>query len=466
MQAQDRQRIASQERVIAQMQANHAQATVDFLANKFTSADLYNWMSGILGRVYGYLQQAAAVARLAQNQLAFERQEKPPAVIRADYWQAPSQADTSSSGNGQAPDRRGLTGSARLLQDIYQLDQYAFETNKRKLQLSKTISLAQLAPLEFQKLPPDRVLPFTTPMALFDREFPGHYLRMIRRVRTSLVALIPPNQGIRATLATTGLSRVVIANGGFRSVVVRRDPELVALTSPLNATGLFELDIQSELLLPFEMMGVDTSWELQMPKAANPFDYRTIADVLLTIEYTALNSFDYQQQVIQQLDRTVSADRPFSFRQQFPDQCGRPAQPRSATDTDDRDVQDSPSGLPPNLEDITIQHLVLYVVLAEGESFRLGAIHLKLTRLDKDKRVVGAGDATPVGGVISTRSGSGDGWQGMRRAAPFGEWELKFPDKSVRDGVAVDTKELFASEAVDDLLFIITYDGRTPAWPM
>ena len=39
--------------MIAQMQANHAQATVDFLANKFTSADLYNWMSGILGRVYG-----------------------------------------------------------------------------------------------------------------------------------------------------------------------------------------------------------------------------------------------------------------------------------------------------------------------------------------------------------------------------------------------------------------------------
>src|SRR5262249_45305645 len=147
----DHQRIASQERVIAQMQANHAQATVDFLANKFTSAELYNWMSGILGRVYGYfLQQATAISRLAQNQLAFERQEKPPAVIRADYWQAPSQAETGGGGNGQAPDRRGLTGSARLLQDIYQLDQYAFDTNKRKLQLSKTVSLAQLAPTEFQ----------------------------------------------------------------------------------------------------------------------------------------------------------------------------------------------------------------------------------------------------------------------------------------------------------------------------
>ena len=200
-------------------------------------------------------------------------------------------------------------------------------------------------------------------------------------------------------------------------------------------------------------------------KAANPFDYRTIADVLLTIEYTALNSFDYQQQVIQQLDRTVSADRPFSFRQQFPDQwydLHNPDQPPTPMTVTFKTAQADF----PLIWKTSLFSTSCCMVLAEGESFRLGAIHLKLTRLDKDKRVVGAGDATPVGGVISTRSGSGDGWQGMRRAAPFGEWELKFPDKSVRDGVAVDTKELFASEAVDDLLFIITYDGRTPAWPM
>jgi len=35
--------------------------------------------------------------------------------------------------------------------------------------------------------------------------------------------------------------------------------------------------------MPFESMGVDTTWEFQMPKAANQFDYRTIADVLFTI---------------------------------------------------------------------------------------------------------------------------------------------------------------------------------------
>ena len=57
-----------------------------------------------------------------------------------------------------------------------------------------------------------------------------------------------------------------------------------------------------KLLLPFEGTDTDTVWRFDLPKAANPFDYSTIADVLLTLEYTALNGFDYRQQVIQTLD--------------------------------------------------------------------------------------------------------------------------------------------------------------------
>jgi hypothetical protein len=34
-------------------------------------------------------------------------------------------------------------------------------------------------------------------------------------------------------------------------------------------------------------MGVDTVWQLELPKAANPFNFNAIADVLLTIEYRA-----------------------------------------------------------------------------------------------------------------------------------------------------------------------------------
>src|SRR5260370_37062644 len=124
-------------------------------------------MRGVLQRVYGFfLQQATAMAQLASNQLAFERQQVPPPYIQSDYWEAPS----DGGGQAKAPDRRGLTGSARLLQDIYQLDQYAFDANKRKLQLTKTISLARMAPAEFQPFRHTATMPFATPMETFDRD--------------------------------------------------------------------------------------------------------------------------------------------------------------------------------------------------------------------------------------------------------------------------------------------------------
>ena len=84
------QQIAVQEREIAGVQLAHAAATADFLATKFTSAELFEWMSGVLNQVYAYfLRQATALARLAQAQLAFERQEPNRGLIQGDYWQGP-----------------------------------------------------------------------------------------------------------------------------------------------------------------------------------------------------------------------------------------------------------------------------------------------------------------------------------------------------------------------------------------
>jgi hypothetical protein len=238
-----------------------------------------------------------------------------------------------------------LTGSARLLQDIYTLDQYAFETDKRKLNLSQTFSLARMAPFDFEQFRQTGVLTFATPMPLFDRDFPGHYLRLIKCVRTSVIALIPPHHGIRATLTASGISRVVTGGEVFQQVAVRRDPELVALTSPISATGVFELDTQSEMLRPFESMGVDTFWQFEMPRAANPFDFRTIADVLVTIEYTALNSFDTAS--------SAQVAQPEAKRRALihfpPTVCRpvvRPAQPRTERNTDDSEIQDVARGVP------------------------------------------------------------------------------------------------------------------------
>lgn len=453
--AQDHVRVVGQEQEIAEMQADHAQGTLEFLSNKFTDVDLYDWMANILTSVYGFfLQQATAVAKLAENQLAFERQETPPAYIQADYWAVP--AEDSLNGESGGPDRRGLTGSARLLQAVYQLDQYAFDTKQRKLQLTKVISLAKLDPYSFHRFRQTGTVTFVTSQQLFDRDFPGHYLRLIRQVRTSVIALIPPMQGIHATLSAAGISRVIIGPDIFQTTIVRRDPEQVALTAPSSATGLFELETQSDLLLPFEGMGVDTTWEFQLPKAANLFDYRTIADVIIAIDYTALNSFTYRQQVIQELDNSVSADQPFSFRNQFadqwydlhnPDQTANPMVVRFETRRED---------FPPNIDDLTIEQVLLYLAgPAEGTN---GDISLTLSFTSSDAHgKVGGGSRTDEG-VISTRRSNGNPWLAMKGKSPVGRWELTFPDTP-------DVRELFEQERIEDILLVITYSGYTPEWP-
>jgi len=466
--AQDNVQIANQEQTIAAIQANHAVAIVGFLANKFTNAELYEWMSTILQRVYSFfLQQATVMAELATNQLAFERQQVPPPYIQADYWEAPT--DRGAGGNptnGNAPERRGLTGSARLLQDISQLDQYAFLTNTRKLQLTKTISLAQLAPAEFQRFLETGVLTFATPMTMFDSEFPGHYLRLIKRVRISVIALIPPTLGIRATLSTTGASRVVIQSDGFQNVVVRREPMSVALSSPHDATGLFvDLEPQPDMLLPFEDSGVDTNWELRMPRAANQFDFRTIADVLITLDYTALDSPDYRQQIVQKLNARsfFSADRPFSFRNELADQwydLHNPDQIASSVKGQDQIVVSFTTqrdDFPPNITNLKIQQVVLYFARAERPPFEVSVTYLHFT--EQGSVTALGGPATSVDGIISTRTGSAGSWISLLGRTPIGTWELALPNTE-------QVRNWFKNEQIEDILFAITFSGRTPEWPV
>ena len=456
--AQDNVRIAGQDRNIAALQADFASTNVEYLANKFTNVALYEWMSQVLEGVYrDLLQQATSLAQVAAAQLAFERQETPPVVIKADYWQMPQGGLSSAAAGDTGTDRKGITGSYRLLDDIYRLDQYAFATAQRKLQLTKTISLARLSPAEFQRLRQSGVMEFGTPSLLFDTDFPGHYLRLINRVRTSVVALVPATEAIKATLTMSGTSRVIVqANDVFRPVVVKRLPEQVALTSARDATGQFELAPLSaaEMLLPFEGSGVDTSWRFELPKAANLFDFSTIADVLLTIEYTALPSDVYRVQVIRQNSRQLSADRPYSFRSQFPDQwydLHNPATPHGPVSVRFETGEDS---FPPNLSGLMMSALAMLFTGKDGPPGELTDVRLTFTPRGGGAAL--GGPASPVQGVISTRRGNAAAWTHITGHSPAGTWELTFPDSARR---------LFTTGEITDVIFDITYRYQTAAWP-
>nr|WP_320190732.1 neuraminidase-like domain-containing protein [uncultured Desulfobacter sp.] len=461
--ADDHYQIVLQEQSIATISAGYANDTLNFLNNKFTSKELYSWMSGIIGSVYRYfLEQATAIAKLAQMQLTFERQETGIDFILSDYWSATSaRLFVNSIGDeGESKDRRGMTGSARLLQDIYKLDQYAFTTDRRKLQMSKTISLAMHDPIAFYQFRQSGVFPFSTntKKKIFDYDFPGHYLRLIKRVRTSVIALIPPTQGIKATLSNTGISYVVVSDEGgalFEQRVIRRQPESVALTAAINDSGVFELQEQPEMMLPFEGMGVEASWEFRMPKAANQFDFNTITDVLITIEYTALDSPTYRQEVIRGLDPSISADRPFSIRQQFadawydlnnPDTVSGSQAPMSASFNIKRE------DFPPNVSDIKIDGISIFVSRKPGVNNEITFKHIKFVETGSTSAIESS--ATSSNGIIR----SAGGLSKMKDKQPFGEWTLGLEDKQ-------EIRELFKSESIDDILFVITFTGHTEQWP-
>jgi Tc toxin complex TcA C-terminal TcB-binding domain/Concanavalin A-like lectin/glucanases superfamily/ABC toxin N-terminal region len=430
----------------ASLQQAQAQANATFLATQFTNAELYQWMSEVLAGVYrSFLQQASATALLARDQLAFERQAAVPPVIRDDYWNPPTPSGASSSS-----DRRGLTGAEDLLADITQLDSYGFGTDQRRLNLSQTFSLAQMCPLEFELFRETGTLDFATPIYWFDECFPGHYLRRIQQVRVSVVALIPPSQGIRATLTSSGLSRMVVSNGGsFQQIVLRRPAETVALTSPAGSSGVFQVDLQPDMLLPFEGSGVGMTWQLDMPQAGNPFDYTTVADVLITIDYTALSDDGYRQQVIRSLNApgSVTADRGFSLASDFPDQWYALANPASTTGPPSATVTLQASDFPAMLTSPQVSQLVIALVLAPGATDPGVLITLEH-----------GGNGGPGGksanGIISTRRGNASAWKAIN-TTPIGDWTITL------DAVAA---QLLNDGILQDLQFIVGYTATGPAW--
>jgi hypothetical protein len=111
---------------------------------------------------------------------------------------------------------------------------------------------------------------------------------------------------------------------------------------------------------------------------------------------------------------------------------------------------------PPGIEELRIQHVVLYFVPATGRSFEAPPVQLRFGA-EGGGAMVG-GDATPVDRVVSTRRGNAGSWTSMIGSPPVGEWELTLPDLP-------EVRTRFQAGDIDDILFVITYAGLTPPWP-
>jgi Tc toxin complex TcA C-terminal TcB-binding domain len=476
--ANDNVDIATQESAIARLQGQYTSEVVEFLGAKFLNAELWAWMGRLLRGYYRtYLDAATVTARMAQRALEFERQETLTFI-------APHYGDR---------EKRDLLGAEQLVTDIARLDEHRLTTERRRKELTRTISLARLDPIGFGTLQQAGFMTFATPMSLFDRDFPGHFLRLIKDVSVTVVALVPSSEGIRATLSNAGLSRVIVGPPYDAPRVIQRQPESVALTAAANATGLFELKLDDPILLPFEGAGVDTVWTLEMPKGANRFDFSTLVDVLFTVRYSANDDVAYRNKVLKQLGisssgqlpagamlsfplRTAAPDEWFDlFHPQFADPSNYGFGPGQIKPPYVMQFELRRGDFPPNEDGHTLTRI--NVALRQSRTM---AIPLELWFRPADATEEYALDANytwdltnPASGPISVasfarkRTGPAAAWQAvstpMAQLSPFGTWRLRIRNEAAAAAI-VDGQEHNQNKLVldwlDDTLFAVSYDAN------
>jgi hypothetical protein len=288
-----------------------------------------------------------------------------------------------------------------------------------------------------------------TTSEMIDRAMPGSYQCTIEQVRVSVVGLVAPFNSVHGSVYKSGLSRLVVGGTAFSEITLRQAPERLALTGTSTdslVVPLMETDDRG-IQRPFQGSGFASQWSLEIPKQNNSFDYRGLATVLVTVVYSALHSETYADQIRQRQDRHVSFEKAYNLRRNFPDAWRDLSNPDFTEVVMRVQLTTSRADLPPNLDDFTLEAVVLYVVRRDGETFEQEIEALTFQPNGTAGEIGGA--AETVDGRVSTRAGNGTAWLPMLGSAPAGTWTLTFPDEP-------QTRQRFADGQIEDVLLILS----------
>ena len=285
-----RESIANQEVENQKLQIANAESEDAFMHGKFTSTELYSWMSGEVSTIYFQSYQLAyGLAKQAEQTFRYELALSDSSLVQFGHWDSL---------------RKGLLAGDRLMLDLRNLEQAYRDQNARELELTRHISLAQLDPSALQLLKTQRDCWINLPEELFDMDYPGHYMRRIRTVGVSIPCVAGPYTPVSCVLTMTRNSMRVSNAAGDPAKYPRKkvagvpadDPRFrdaigsiqsIALSSGQNDDGLFEANLHDERFLKFEGAGLISQWHVELPAPFPQFDYSTLSDVILHVKYTA-----------------------------------------------------------------------------------------------------------------------------------------------------------------------------------
>jgi hypothetical protein len=279
--ANDRLTIAQKELAIQQAQIANAQAVSNLLANKYTNAQLYNWMLTQLTSVYAQAYQLAfSLALQAQAAYHYELGRPTDQFIQFAYWDS---------------QHEGLTAGDSLLFDLRRMEAQYLANNPREQELTRNISLALTQPQALVPLLQTGSSTITLDESLFDHNHPGQYFRRLRSVALTFCCVVGPYTNVNATLELgSAVVRTVAPSAGYQPWIwassgSNSDPGIsasppmtaapvIATSSGQNDGGLFEVNLRDERWLPFEGQGAVSTWNLTLDPRDNDFDLSTVAD--------------------------------------------------------------------------------------------------------------------------------------------------------------------------------------------
>jgi hypothetical protein len=289
------------------------------MEQKFTSVELYQWMVGQLSSLY-FQSYQLAYDLAKQTERAYQHELALPdaTFIQFGYWDSL---------------KKGLLAGERLQFDLERMDAAYLENNRREYEITKHVSLALLDPVALLKLQTEGEAEFSIPEALFDLDYPGHYLRRIKSVSVTVPSVAGPYSGVPLCLTLVS-SRTRIdpsAAGSYPYDPAAEDGRFQLHTGAVQSTvvsvgrddaGLFAADHRDERYLPFERSGAISEWNVKLTSAVPTFDWSTISDVVLHVRYTAREGGDLlREAALQSLSAELAGiplRKSFSAKREFP----------------------------------------------------------------------------------------------------------------------------------------------------
>ncbi|WP_223595660.1 neuraminidase-like domain-containing protein [Neobacillus bataviensis] len=281
--AQIRKEIAEKEVEHHDQQIENAKTTDEYMSYKYTNEKLYSWMITQISSVYFQAYQLAFdMAKKAEKCYQYELGIQESSYIQFGYWDSL---------------KKGLLAGDKLMHDLRRLETAYLDENKRELEITKHISLAQVDPLSLVKLKENGTCTISLPEWLFNMDYPGHYMRRIKSISVSIPCVAGPYTSVNCTLSL--IKNEVRLNAALPGDQYQKGEEdnrfktqwgrisSIATSHAQNDSGLFELNFNDDRYLPFEGAGVISQWEINMPKENNYFDFATISDLVLHVRYTA-----------------------------------------------------------------------------------------------------------------------------------------------------------------------------------